>query len=188
MTWSHQHSAKFGSRCMKKSCKIKCFLDLLRDFFFRGRVTQLQSNTSIHFRKYLFCQAKKHYLSEFPGDAYGPAETIAANEQRLHGPASEMAKSKDVKVAQDPLRCDDWTVDSIFLEVKTKKRVERSTKRTATTKKYSHHDVSFPCSVTQVWIQPVHESLDLIPVQEDEQHEEQEVQNTDACREQDMSK
>lgn len=61
------------------------------------------------------------YLSEFPGDADSPAEAIAANEQRFHGPASKMAKSKDVKVAQDPLRCDNRTVDSIFLGVKSKK-------------------------------------------------------------------
>lgn len=46
------------------------------------------------------------YLSEFPSDADSPAKAIAANEQRLHGPPSKMAKSKDVKVAQDPLRCD----------------------------------------------------------------------------------
>lgn len=62
------------------------------------------------------------YLGEFPGDADSPAEAIAANEQRLHGPARKMAKSKDVKVAQDPLRCDHRTVDSIFLVVEKNKK------------------------------------------------------------------
>lgn len=67
------------------------------------------------------------YLGEFPGDADSPAEAIAANEQRLHGPASKMAKSKDVKVAQDPLRCDHRTVDSIFLVVKKKEKPPKNT-------------------------------------------------------------
>lgn len=63
------------------------------------------------------------YLSEFPGDADSPAEAIAANEQRLHGPASKMAKSKDVKVAQDPLPRYHRAVYSIFLvKLKRKKR------------------------------------------------------------------
>ncbi|KPP79366.1 hypothetical protein Z043_101060 [Scleropages formosus] len=35
-------------------------------------------------------------------DADGPAEAIAADQQRFHGPAPEMTEGKDVKVAQDP--------------------------------------------------------------------------------------
>lgn len=56
------------------------------------------------------------YLGEFPGDADGPAEAVASDEQSLHGPACKMAKGKDVEVAQDPLPCNYRTVHSIFLE------------------------------------------------------------------------
>lgn len=55
------------------------------------------------------------YLSEFPGDADGPAEAVAADEQSLHGPACKVAEGKDVKVAQDPLPRYHRTVYSIFL-------------------------------------------------------------------------
>lgn len=68
-------------------------------------------------------QSRKHvrYLSEFPGDADSPAEAIAADEQRLHGPAGKVSEGKDVKVAQDPLPCYHGTVYSIFLlKFKTK--------------------------------------------------------------------
>lgn len=62
-------------------------------------------------------------LCEFPGDADRPAKAVAANEQRLHGPASKMAKGKDVKVALDPLPSYGRTVYSIFLgKLKRKKR------------------------------------------------------------------
>lgn len=56
-----------------------------------------------------------YYLSEFPGDADGPAEAVAADEQSLHGPACKVAKGKDVTVAQEPLPCYHCTVYSIFL-------------------------------------------------------------------------
>lgn len=59
------------------------------------------------------------YLSELPGDTDGPAEAVAADEQGLHSPASKVAKSKDVEVAQDALPCDHCTVHSIFLQGET---------------------------------------------------------------------
>ncbi len=43
------------------------------------------------------------------------------------------------------------------------------------------HDVSFPFGVAQIGIQPVHERLDLLPVQEDDKNQEEEVQHTQAC-------
>lgn len=49
---------------------------------------------------------------------------------------------------------------------------------------HPHHDVSFPRGISQVWVQPVHESLDLVPVQKDEPNQKQEVHNTDTYREQ----
>lgn len=55
------------------------------------------------------------YLSEFPGDADGPAEAVAADEQGLHSPACKVAKSKDVEVAQNPLPRYHCAVYSIFL-------------------------------------------------------------------------
>lgn len=56
------------------------------------------------------------YLSEFPGDANGPAQAITPNEQGFHAPAPEMAECKDVKMTKDPLPGDNMAVHSIFLE------------------------------------------------------------------------
>lgn len=56
------------------------------------------------------------YLSKLPGDADGPAEAIASNQQGLHTPAPEMAKCKDVKMAHDPLPGDDMAVHCIVLQ------------------------------------------------------------------------
>lgn len=142
-------------------------------------------------------------LSEFPGDADSPAEAIAANEQRLHGPASKMAKSKDVKVAQDPLPCYHRAVYSIFLVKLKRKKIKYDKKNSRFQndviiktrqvqrvvllhQNHPHHDVSFPCGISQVWVQPVHESLDLVPVQKDEPNQKQEVHNTGTYREKKM--
>ncbi len=43
------------------------------------------------------------------------------------------------------------------------------------------HDVGFPFGVAQIGIQPVHERLDLHPVQEDDKNQEEEVQHTQSC-------
>ena len=60
------------------------------------------------------------YLCQLPGDADGPAEAIAADEQGLHAPAPEVTEGKDVKVAQDSLPGDHMTVYCIFLEKRIK--------------------------------------------------------------------
>lgn len=49
---------------------------------------------------------------------------------------------------------------------------------------HPHHDISFSLGITQIWVQPVHQCLNLLPVEEDEEDEKQKVQNTEACREQ----
>lgn len=46
-------------------------------------------------------------------------------------------------------------------------------------KMYHYHDISFPQSISQIWIKPVHEGLRLVPVEEDEEDKEQEVENTE---------
>lgn len=43
------------------------------------------------------------------------------------------------------------------------------------------HDVGFPFGVAQIGIQPEHERLDLLPVQEDDENQEEEVQHTQSC-------
>lgn len=55
------------------------------------------------------------YLSELPGDANSPAQSIAADQQSLHSPAPEMSKSKYIKVAEDSLPGDNMTVHCILL-------------------------------------------------------------------------
>lgn len=55
------------------------------------------------------------YLSEFPRDADGPAETEAANQQGLHAPAPKMAERKDVKMTQDSLPRYHMTVHGVLL-------------------------------------------------------------------------
>lgn len=55
------------------------------------------------------------YLSEFPGDADGPTEAVTADQQSLHGPACEVAKCKDVAVAQNVLPCYHCAVYGILL-------------------------------------------------------------------------
>lgn len=55
------------------------------------------------------------YLSELPGNTDSPAEAIASNEQGFHTPAPEMAKCKNVKMAENSLPRDDMAVHSIFL-------------------------------------------------------------------------
>lgn len=42
----------------------------------------------------------------------------------------------------------------------------------------THHDVCLSLGITQVWVQPIHELLHLLPVQEDDKHQEQEVEDT----------
>lgn len=59
------------------------------------------------------------YLSELPGDADGPAEAVAADEQRFYSPACKVTQCKDVEVGQDPLPCYHCTVHSIFLKEKS---------------------------------------------------------------------
>lgn len=56
------------------------------------------------------------HLCELPGDADGPAQAVAPDEQGLHTPAPEVAEGKDVKMAHDSLPGDDMAVDSIFLQ------------------------------------------------------------------------
>lgn len=56
------------------------------------------------------------YLSEFPRDADGPTQSVAADQQSLHGPACKVGKCKDVEVAQDALPRYHSAVDSIFLQ------------------------------------------------------------------------
>lgn len=60
------------------------------------------------------------HLCEFPRDADGPAESVAADEQSFHGPAPEVAKGKNVKVTQDALPCDHVTIHCILLHNKKK--------------------------------------------------------------------
>lgn len=43
----------------------------------------------------------------------------------------------------------------------------------------SYHDISFPCGIAQIWVQPVHQYLYLVPVEEDEEDKKQEVHNTE---------
>ena len=56
------------------------------------------------------------YLSELPGDADGPTEAVAADEQGLHAPAPEVTEGEYVKVAQDSLPGDHVTVHCILLQ------------------------------------------------------------------------
>lgn len=45
-----------------------------------------------------------------------------------------------------------------------------------------YHDVSLPLGVAKVWVQPVHEPLHLLPVQEDDEDQKQEIQHTQTCQ------
>lgn len=56
------------------------------------------------------------HLCELPGDANGPAQTIAADQQSLHGPTCKVTEGKDVEMAQDALPCYHRAVYSIFLQ------------------------------------------------------------------------
>ena len=42
----------------------------------------------------------------------------------------------------------------------------------------ANHDVGLSGCVAQVWVEPVHELLDLVPVQEDQERQEEEIQHT----------
>lgn len=75
-----------------------------------------------------------YYLSELPGDADGPADAVAADEQSLQGPACKVAECEDVEVAQDPIPCYHRTVHSIFLEGE----MWLNYKNTTATKKWKH--------------------------------------------------
>jgi hypothetical protein len=55
------------------------------------------------------------HLGQLPGDADGPAETVATDQQGFHGPAPEMPKCKYVKMAEDPFPGDHVAVHSILL-------------------------------------------------------------------------
>lgn len=56
------------------------------------------------------------YLSKFPRNTDGPAQSITSNEKCLHTPSPEMAECKNVKMAQDSLPGDDMAVHSVFLQ------------------------------------------------------------------------
>lgn len=47
---------------------------------------------------------------------------------------------------------------------------------------HPYHDIGFPFCIAQIWVQPVHQSLHLVPVEEDEEDKEQEVNNTETYR------
>lgn len=44
---------------------------------------------------------------------------------------------------------------------------------------YPYHDISFPFSIAQIWVYPVHECLHLVPVKKDEEDKKQEVYHTE---------
>ncbi len=60
-----------------------------------------------------------YYLGQLPGDADGPAQSVAADQQSLHSPAPEMTEGEDVEVAEDSLPGDHMTVDGILLSIIT---------------------------------------------------------------------
>lgn len=43
---------------------------------------------------------------------------------------------------------------------------------------HPYHNVGFPFGKTQVWIQPVHQSLHLFPIEKDEKDEKKEIEHT----------
>lgn len=45
--------------------------------------------------------------------------------------------------------------------------------------KHPYHDVGFPCGIAQIWVQPVHQYLYLVPIEEEQEDEKQEVQDTE---------
>lgn len=55
------------------------------------------------------------YLSQLPGNTDCPAETVATDQQGLHGPAPEMSKCKYIKMADNPLPGDNVAVHSVLL-------------------------------------------------------------------------
>lgn len=44
---------------------------------------------------------------------------------------------------------------------------------------HPYHYVNFPFGKTQIWIQPIHQSLHLFPIEEDEKYKKQEVEHTE---------
>lgn len=44
----------------------------------------------------------------------------------------------------------------------------------------THHYIRFPLGVAQIGVQPVHELLDLLPVEKDDENEEEEVEHAQA--------
>jgi len=140
------------------------------------------------------------YLSKLPGNTDGPAQAIASNEEGLHTPAPEMAKCKNVKMAQDSLPRDDMAVHSIFLQPAAQRaslqwliipwqwaqlELENQWEHLSSPwANITHHDVRLSLGISQVRIQPVHELLHLLPVEEDDQNQEQEVEHTETYQRQ----
>lgn len=42
----------------------------------------------------------------------------------------------------------------------------------------THHYVCLSLCITQVWVQPIHQLLYLLPIEEDDKNQEQEVKDT----------